>query len=220
MFSLLSPCARSIMAGRPSFRGALSSLWLEARDPARRREASDGPGNRLTVFAAGAARRVSRRRGIGRWTLPGASAGRRPRRRSDSAASRPCWFRVTIEAVSSASSSGRMWPGRCGVSGSSTGLRIGSAAVREGDRGSRSDRSDAIRQRTMRHRQFRRGSSTLDGGRLGRSDQGFAMEWETYADKARQLKAITDESKKADTLILAADPDRHGEARGRRDSAV
>ena len=43
-------------------------------------------------------------------------------------------------------------------------------------------------------------------------DQGFAMEWETYADKARQLKAITDEAKKADTLILATDPDREGEA--------
>ncbi|HEX6375112.1 MAG TPA: type I DNA topoisomerase [Allosphingosinicella sp.] len=43
-------------------------------------------------------------------------------------------------------------------------------------------------------------------------DEGFAMQWETYADKARQLKAITDEAKKADTLILATDPDREGEA--------
>jgi DNA topoisomerase I len=43
-------------------------------------------------------------------------------------------------------------------------------------------------------------------------DSGFAMLWETYADKARQLKAITDEAKKADTLILATDPDREGEA--------
>ena len=43
-------------------------------------------------------------------------------------------------------------------------------------------------------------------------DQGFAMEWETYADKAKQLKAITDEAKKADSLILATDPDREGEA--------
>ena len=43
-------------------------------------------------------------------------------------------------------------------------------------------------------------------------DQGFAMKWETYADKARQLKAITDEAKKSDTLILATDPDREGEA--------
>jgi DNA topoisomerase-1 len=43
-------------------------------------------------------------------------------------------------------------------------------------------------------------------------DAGFAMEWETYADKARQLKAITDEAKGADALILATDPDREGEA--------
>ncbi|MGZ8284223.1 MAG: type I DNA topoisomerase [Allosphingosinicella sp.] len=43
-------------------------------------------------------------------------------------------------------------------------------------------------------------------------DDGFAMEWETYADKTRQLKAITDEAKKADALILATDPDREGEA--------
>jgi DNA topoisomerase I len=43
-------------------------------------------------------------------------------------------------------------------------------------------------------------------------DHGFAMEWETYADKAKQLKAITDEAKKADALILATDPDREGEA--------
>ncbi|MDF0488024.1 type I DNA topoisomerase [Sphingomonas sp. H39-1-10] len=43
-------------------------------------------------------------------------------------------------------------------------------------------------------------------------DAGFAMEWENYADKARQLKAITDEAKHADRLILATDPDREGEA--------
>jgi DNA topoisomerase-1 len=43
-------------------------------------------------------------------------------------------------------------------------------------------------------------------------DEGFAMEWETYADKVKQLKAITDEAKDADTLILATDPDREGEA--------
>ncbi|QAY79530.1 type I DNA topoisomerase [Sphingosinicella sp. BN140058] len=43
-------------------------------------------------------------------------------------------------------------------------------------------------------------------------DAGFAMEWETYADKARQLKAISDEAKGADALILATDPDREGEA--------
>jgi DNA topoisomerase-1 len=43
-------------------------------------------------------------------------------------------------------------------------------------------------------------------------DEGFAMEWEAYADKAKQLRAITDEAKKADRLILATDPDREGEA--------
>src|SRR3546814_4051858 len=43
-------------------------------------------------------------------------------------------------------------------------------------------------------------------------DDGFAMEWEAYADKAKQLRAITDEAKKADALILATDPDREGEA--------
>ena len=43
-------------------------------------------------------------------------------------------------------------------------------------------------------------------------DSGFEMQWETYADKTRQLKAITDEAKKADALILATDPDREGEA--------
>jgi DNA topoisomerase I len=43
-------------------------------------------------------------------------------------------------------------------------------------------------------------------------DNGFEMIWDNYADKAKQLKAITDEAKKADTLILATDPDREGEA--------
>jgi DNA topoisomerase-1 len=43
-------------------------------------------------------------------------------------------------------------------------------------------------------------------------DEGFAMEWENYADKTRQLKAITDEAKTATGLILATDPDREGEA--------
>ncbi|WCT72522.1 type I DNA topoisomerase [Sphingomonas naphthae] len=43
-------------------------------------------------------------------------------------------------------------------------------------------------------------------------DEGFAMEWEAYADKAKQLKMIADEAKTADTLILATDPDREGEA--------
>ena len=43
-------------------------------------------------------------------------------------------------------------------------------------------------------------------------DDGFAMLWETYADKSRQLKAIADAAKGADALILATDPDREGEA--------
>src|SRR6187431_2115374 len=43
-------------------------------------------------------------------------------------------------------------------------------------------------------------------------DDDFAMKWENYADKSKQLKAITDEAKKADRLILATDPDREGEA--------
>jgi DNA topoisomerase-1 len=43
-------------------------------------------------------------------------------------------------------------------------------------------------------------------------DAGFAMQWETYADKSRQLKAISDEAKGAESLILATDPDREGEA--------
>ena len=43
-------------------------------------------------------------------------------------------------------------------------------------------------------------------------DAGFAMEWENYGDKAKQLKAIADAAKGADRLILATDPDREGEA--------
>ncbi|WP_341207111.1 type I DNA topoisomerase [uncultured Sphingomonas sp.] len=43
-------------------------------------------------------------------------------------------------------------------------------------------------------------------------DEGFAMEWENYADKTKQLKAIADLAKTADRLILATDPDREGEA--------
>ena len=34
----------------------------------------------------------------------------------------------------------------------------------------------------------------------------------TACRQAKQLKAITDEAKKADSLILATDPDREGEA--------
>src|SRR5690242_6759201 len=43
-------------------------------------------------------------------------------------------------------------------------------------------------------------------------DHGFAMDWENYADKAKQLKAIADAAKGAERLILATDPDREGEA--------
>ncbi len=45
-----------------------------------------------------------------------------------------------------------------------------------------------------------------------RPDDGFAMDWELYGDKQRQVKAITDAAKGADRLILATDPDREGEA--------
>jgi DNA topoisomerase-1 len=43
-------------------------------------------------------------------------------------------------------------------------------------------------------------------------DQGFDMQWQVSPDRAKQLRAITDEAKNADTLILATDPDREGEA--------
>lgn len=43
-------------------------------------------------------------------------------------------------------------------------------------------------------------------------DKDFAMEWQVSPDRAKQLKAITDEARGADTLILATDPDREGEA--------
>ena len=45
-----------------------------------------------------------------------------------------------------------------------------------------------------------------------RPDEDFAMDWELYGDKARQVKAIADAVKGADRLILATDPDREGEA--------
>jgi DNA topoisomerase-1 len=45
-----------------------------------------------------------------------------------------------------------------------------------------------------------------------RPDEGFAMDWETYRDKASRVKEIADNAKKADRLILATDPDREGEA--------
>jgi DNA topoisomerase-1 len=43
-------------------------------------------------------------------------------------------------------------------------------------------------------------------------DHGFDMLWQVSPDRTKQLKAIADEAKKADTLILATDPDREGEA--------
>ncbi len=45
-----------------------------------------------------------------------------------------------------------------------------------------------------------------------RPDEDFAMDWETYRDKASRVKEISDAAKKADRLILATDPDREGEA--------
>jgi DNA topoisomerase-1 len=43
-------------------------------------------------------------------------------------------------------------------------------------------------------------------------DREFHMEWQVSPDRSKQLRAITEEAKKADTLILATDPDREGEA--------
>jgi DNA topoisomerase-1 len=43
-------------------------------------------------------------------------------------------------------------------------------------------------------------------------DNAFEMLWQVSPDRSKQLRAITDEAKKADTLILATDPDREGEA--------
>ncbi len=43
-------------------------------------------------------------------------------------------------------------------------------------------------------------------------DHDFAMEWQVSSDRTKQLKAITDTARDADTLILATDPDREGEA--------
>ncbi len=45
-----------------------------------------------------------------------------------------------------------------------------------------------------------------------RPDEDFAMDWDLYGDKQKQVKAITDAAKQADRLILATDPDREGEA--------
>ncbi|MEN9932758.1 MAG: type topoisomerase, partial [Pseudomonadota bacterium] len=43
-------------------------------------------------------------------------------------------------------------------------------------------------------------------------DANFAMEWEVSADRAKQLSAIREAAKRADSVILATDPDREGEA--------
>src|SRR3546814_18903319 len=43
-------------------------------------------------------------------------------------------------------------------------------------------------------------------------DDGFAMQWQLYPDKAKRLKEISDAAKTADRLILATDPDREVEA--------
>ncbi len=43
-------------------------------------------------------------------------------------------------------------------------------------------------------------------------DDGFAMLWEGYVDKAKRIKEIADAAKGATRLILATDPDREGEA--------
>ncbi|MEP7130763.1 MAG: type I DNA topoisomerase [Sphingomicrobium sp.] len=43
-------------------------------------------------------------------------------------------------------------------------------------------------------------------------DREFEMLWQVSPDRSKQLKAITDEARNADTLILATDPDREGEA--------
>jgi DNA topoisomerase-1 len=43
-------------------------------------------------------------------------------------------------------------------------------------------------------------------------EDGFDMQWQVSPDRSKQLRAITEEAKRADTLILATDPDREGEA--------
>ena len=43
-------------------------------------------------------------------------------------------------------------------------------------------------------------------------DADFAMAWEVSADRSKQLAAIREAAKRADSVILATDPDREGEA--------
>ena len=44
------------------------------------------------------------------------------------------------------------------------------------------------------------------------TEDGFAMKWEVASDSKKHIKAIIDALKTDDTLILATDPDREGEA--------
>ncbi|MFZ1727584.1 MAG: type I DNA topoisomerase, partial [Albidovulum sp.] len=44
------------------------------------------------------------------------------------------------------------------------------------------------------------------------TDDGFGMKWEVASDSKKHLRAITEALKSHDTLILATDPDREGEA--------
>jgi DNA topoisomerase I len=44
------------------------------------------------------------------------------------------------------------------------------------------------------------------------TEDGFAMKWEVAADSKKHIRAITEALKTDDTLILATDPDREGEA--------
>ena len=43
-------------------------------------------------------------------------------------------------------------------------------------------------------------------------NEGFEMLWQVSPDRSKQMRAIADEAKNADALILATDPDREGEA--------
>src|ERR1044071_7319399 len=45
-----------------------------------------------------------------------------------------------------------------------------------------------------------------------RPDEDFAMDWEVDPKSAKRINDIADAMKGADTLILATDPDREGEA--------
>jgi DNA processing protein len=49
-------------------------------------------------------------------------------------------------------------------------------------------------------------------GRFGRPDEDFAMSWEVDGPSSKRLSEIAKAVKEADSLILATDPDREGEA--------